>query len=62
MDYLVSHGIGTSAWPHVSCDFGQFDIAGFPAARVLVSGELATGSGKDGCQSPSMPEARGPPS
>jgi hypothetical protein len=24
------HGTGTSAWPYVSCDFGQFDIAGFP--------------------------------
>lgn len=21
---------GVSAWPYVSCDFGQFDIAGFP--------------------------------
>lgn len=31
MDYFGEpHGTGSSAWPYVSCDFGQFDIAGFP--------------------------------
>lgn len=31
MDYFGEpHGTGTSAWPYVSSDFGQFDIAGFP--------------------------------
>jgi len=31
MDYFGEPaGTGTSGWPHVSSDFGQFDIAGFP--------------------------------
>eukprot|EP00756_Hemistasia_phaeocysticola_P022968 Hpha_TRINITY_DN15865_c4_g5::TRINITY_DN15865_c4_g5_i1::g.188348::m.188348/K01190/lacZ; beta-galactosidase len=31
MDYFGEpKGTGTSGWPHVSSDFGQFDIAGFP--------------------------------
>ena len=31
MDYFGEpHGTGTSAWPYVSSDFGQFDMAGFP--------------------------------
>merc|ERR1711871_1015155 len=31
MDYFGEpHGTGVSGWPFVSCDFGQFDIAGFP--------------------------------
>lgn len=31
MDYFGEPaGTGTSGWPHVSCDFGQFDIAGHP--------------------------------
>ena len=31
MDYFGEpRGTGTSSWPYVSSDFGQFDIAGFP--------------------------------
>ncbi len=31
MDYIGEPaGTGTSGWPHVSSDFGNFDIAGFP--------------------------------
>ena len=35
MDYFGEpHGTGTSSWPYVSCDFGQFDIAGFPKSHA----------------------------
>ena len=35
MDYFGEpHGTGTSSWPYVICDFGQFDIAGFPKSHA----------------------------
>jgi hypothetical protein len=36
MDYFGEPaGTGTSGWPYVSCDFGNFDIAGFPKPHAF---------------------------
>ena len=36
MDYFGEPaGVGTYGWPYVSCNFGQFDIAGFPKPHAF---------------------------
>jgi hypothetical protein len=37
MDYFGEPKGQPHAWPHVSCDFGNFDIAGFPKPHAYWS-------------------------
>jgi hypothetical protein len=54
MDYFGEPGHG--GWPHVSCDFGQFDIAGFPKPHAYwYAANWAQGFAQDDPGRPPLP-------